>query len=230
MIIHSKTKEIVVFAGYRDWADELFSRVSHECPEKLFIRAASPDELSLLIDRIQPDCVVLAGWSWILPEEIVNSTLVVGLHPSDLPDYAGGSPIQHQIIDGVTSSKMTLFRVTSSLDSGPALSKVELSLCGHMEDIFERMVECGVRLLVPVFQDLKKIAAMPVETLYCVEEVKNKRRLKPEASRLKRSDFQTLTTLELFNLIRAREDPYPNVYIEDETGKLFFTRAEFEEK
>ena len=50
------------------------------------------------------------------------------MHPSDLPKYAGGSPIQHQIINGVINSKATLFEVTKEIDSGPILYKTNLSL------------------------------------------------------------------------------------------------------
>lgn len=200
------------------------------CPKIAFLRARDPDELALFVERVEADAIVLAGWSWILDKELLERNLVVGLHPSDLPAYAGGSPLQHQILDGVTESKLSLFRVTPDLDQGPVISKQDLSLRGHLDEIFDRIVEAGVTLLVPAFDELAEIAAMPEEPPSDVEKVENRRRLRPELSRIEKADFQSLTNRELFNLIRAREAPYPNVYVEDETGRLYFSRVEFVEK
>ena len=36
-----------------------------------------------------------------------------------------------------------------------------------------------------------------------------------------------MTAQNLYDTIRCREDPYPNAYIEDETGRLIFKRVEF---
>jgi len=39
-----------------------------------------------------------------------------------------------------------------------------------------------------------------------------------------------MSTRELYNFIRCRQDPYPNVYLEDEFGKLIFKNVEYEER
>ena len=88
-----------------------------------FLLANSKDELNQMLIKYKPIIIVLLGWSWILRKEIVNNYYVIGIHPSDLPNYAGGSPIQNQIINGISSSKCTLFKVTRDIDQGPILGK-----------------------------------------------------------------------------------------------------------
>ena len=55
------------------------------------------------------------GWSWIVKEKIYNNFLCLGLHPSKLPEYKGGSPLQHQIIDGKKRSSVTVLKLTKQL-------------------------------------------------------------------------------------------------------------------
>ena len=43
-----------------------------------------------MLMKYKPIIIVLLGWSWILKKEIVNDYYVIGIHPSDLPNYAGG--------------------------------------------------------------------------------------------------------------------------------------------
>jgi hypothetical protein len=63
------------------------------------------------------------------------------------------------------------------------------------------------------------------------------KRLKPEDSRLplmplsspaaSTGDAPQMTCRQLWDFIRCREDPYPNAFFEDETGRLVITRVEF---
>jgi hypothetical protein len=49
-----------------------------------------------------------------------------------------------------------------------------------------------------------------------------------EESRLEPNMFQTHSLEDLYNIIRALGDPYPNAYIEDEKGnRMLFKEVEF---
>ena len=221
----SKTELIIVFAGYRDWALAIFEGLHTTCPSTTFVPATSSERLSFLIDRINPDAVFLAGWSWILDKEEVEKQPIYGLHPSDLPAYSGGSPIQHQIIDGLTASKVSIFRLTPGLDDGPIVFKEDLSLAGHIGEIFGRITTCGVHLftrIVEIYPDV------PEEPQSAARQAPRKR-LQPDSSRLDKASLADMSCRNLYNLLRAREDPYPNVFLEDETGRLYFKLAELHE-
>lgn len=220
----SKTEPVFVFAGYRDWAVAILDGLRRTHPTVTMRHADTPEKLTALLKDDTPDAVLMAGWSWILPDEEVEKQPVYGLHPSDLPAYAGGSPLQHQIIDGVTASKISIFRLQPGIDSGPIISKADLSLDGHLDEIFGRITEQGIVLFADIlstFPDVDETPQPPGSS-------DTVRRLKPEDSKLTKSSLADLTCHDLYNLIRAREDPYPNVYIEDETGRLYIKRVEFD--
>ena len=47
------------------------------------------------------------------------------LHPSPLPKYRGGSPIQNQIINGESKSAVTLFKINNKIDQGDIIYQKE---------------------------------------------------------------------------------------------------------
>jgi len=220
----SKTEPVFVFAGYRDWALAILDGLRSKHPTVTVRHADTPEKLTALIKDDHISAVLMAGWSWVLPDHEVEKQPIYGLHPSDLPAYAGGSPIQNQIIDGVTASKVSIFRLQPGIDSGPIIAKADLSLDGHLDEIFGRITEQGIILFADILDTFPNVAETPQPP----GSGNTVRRLKPEDSKLTKSEFADLTCHDLNNLIRAREDPYPNVYIEDETGRLYFKRVEFE--
>ena len=44
-----------------------------------------------------------------------------------------------------------------------------------------------------------------------------------------KEDFLKMTARDLYDKMRCLEDPYPNAYIQDETGKLYFKLVSFKE-
>ncbi len=229
--MHLKTEEIIVFAGYRDWALSILENLQKNCKNIVFIHVETEASLYTVLAAVQVDAVFLAGWSWILPTSFLQNNFVIGLHPSDLPNYAGGSPLQHQILDGLTKTKMSLFEITPLLDHGQVFLKANLSLEGHMSDIFASMVESGSGLLIEAVTKLDNLKESSYEgTAEPLESIEIKKRLKPESSCLNKAEIPTLSTRDLYNKIRAREKPYPNVYIEDEVGRLYFRSVEFDPK
>lgn len=213
-----------LLCAYRDWARAALDEVVTRHPDKEFFRASTPGELEAMTRLHVPDVVVVVGWSWRVPDDVLNAAFVVGMHPSALPEYAGGSPLQHQIIDGLRESRATLFRLTSELDAGAIVDSVPLSLEGHMDEVLRAVSEATVGLVsrfLCVWPDVKTHAQRVTRT---------RKRLRPQDSLLTRDSVSSMTCRQLWDVIRCREDPYPNVYLEDETGRLVIKRAEFEPK
>lgn len=212
----------ILFCGYRNWASEVRWELQHRRPDIKIRYATTPEELTAMSAN-RYDFIVVVGWSWKIEDSIIDNT-VIGMHPSKLPDYAGGSPIQNQIIDGLKSSEATLFRLSSKLDGGDIISSEPYSLEGHLDDVFYSLKEATTNLLLSFIEAWPNIQYRPQAI------TSPRRRLKPEQSHLTRDELSTKTCSNLYDLIRCREDPYPNVYIEDETGRLIFKVVEFEPK
>jgi methionyl-tRNA formyltransferase len=196
--------------GYRKWALDIF--------KELETRRA----LIKITDVPEADVVLFYGWSDMIPEDIYNNKLCFILHPSPLPKYRGGSPIQHQIINGEKESAVTICRVTDKLDSGNIYSQTEFSLEGTLDDIFAEIIRIGVADTLRVLSDIES-----GDIKYILQDDKKAttfKRRKPEESEIK--DIQLKTVEELYNFIRALNDPYPNAFIKCKDGKkLYLTGA-----
>ncbi|SVE63951.1 uncharacterized protein METZ01_LOCUS516805, partial [marine metagenome] len=89
-----------------DIYDKLFKNYQNG---EVFIIRRKEDYSEEFVKTLNPDIILFYGWSWIISETIVNTYKCIMLHPSKLPKYRGGSPIQNQIIDGEIESAVTLF-------------------------------------------------------------------------------------------------------------------------
>lgn len=219
----------IVCCAYREWGLNVVQALTGLFPEHDFPTCKNPDEFSIELTRNgQPDLILAIGWSWIFDKEIASAVWIVGAHPSDLPDYAGGSPIQNQILNGVTQTKNTLFRITPNIDEGPIVAKIPLSLEGHIEEIFKRLTYTSIVLYSDFIRSYPDNIQLIKQSR--PDEHKTLRRLKPDSGKLTAEDFSKMSTRQLYDFIRCRESPYPNTYLEDEKGTLYFSRVEWVEK
>lgn len=221
----------ILFCGYRDWALGALEKLSDRSGN-VFDLAQTPDELAWHTHDTDYELILVVGWSWKIPDEVLDKSYVVGMHPSDLPDYAGGSPLQNQILAGIEETNASLFRLTSKFDAGSILGKTKIDLRGHISDVFAELTRVTVVLLDDLVEKFPLIEEIPQ-----VGSGNHVRRLKPEHSKLRNPIgsldgclLKPLTCKEMWDFIRCREDPYPNVYFEDETGRLVIKRVEFEPK
>lgn len=211
-----KTK--ILFCGYRQWSLDIYESL-HNYVDLI----ETPEEFNSAIKQETYDIIFFIGWSWIIPTHIINSTTCICLHPSELPLYRGGSPIQHQIINGETTSAVTLFIMTEKIDDGPILWQKKFSLQGELVDIFKTISQLGLEGIKHV---LDSNNLHEISTLQDNSRATFFKRRTPSQSEIKNTDFKDYTAEELYNKIRALQDPYPNPYIlcKDNT-KLFITKT-----
>ena len=85
----------IVCIGYRSWALEIYRNLRNQKKIKfLFL----PKENTKKILKLKPDYILFYGWSWKVKKNLINTNKCIMLHPSMLPKFRGGSPIQNQII------------------------------------------------------------------------------------------------------------------------------------
>ena len=91
-------------------------------------REAFDAALADLIDRYQPDWLVLAGFMRVLTEGFVNRYLgrLVNIHPSLLPAFPGLKTHQKALEAGVRVHGVTVHLVTPELDHGPIVDQAML--------------------------------------------------------------------------------------------------------
>lgn len=210
----------ILCCTYRTWADDIYDNIQklyindHE-----FVRVKSKKEFDEInMDNLNPDLILWYGWSWNIPADIYTNYFSVMLHPSKLPKYRGGSPIQNQIINGECISAVTLFKISKNMDAGPIINQSPLYLLGDLDDIFDRIIAIGTSLTIELLENY------PDNNLIKQNEQNSTSytRRTPNQSEIIPSDFEQYTAKELHNKIRALQDPYPNAYIKCKNNEKLY--------
>jgi methionyl-tRNA formyltransferase len=210
----------ILAIGYRDWSINIYKNLAKK---KIRIKILKKEVSLKEIKRYKPDFILYYGWSKKISKNIVERYKCIMLHPSRLPKYAGGSPIQNQIIRNVRQSAVTLFRMNEKIDRGNIISQKKISLSGNLNDIFKRIMSAGTLLSLKLFKSNYKEKKMKVTKVYL--------RRKPSESEITFKEIKSKSANYLYNKIRMLQDPYPNAYIRTSDGKkLYLIQAKITKK
>lgn len=213
----------IACVGYRKWALNIYDKLAQDF-EHIFLIIRSKEQYSdEVIKDFDPDLILYYGWSWIVPEKIIDHYQCIMLHPSPLPKFRGGSPIQNQIIRDIKKSAVTLFIMNKELDAGDIVAQDELSLEGSLDEIFSRISTIGYQLTKNIL--INGIDRKPQDhskaTYY--------ERRKPWQSEITIEELKTKNAQYLYNKVRMLADPYPNAFIKTFDGKrLLIKKVESE--
>ena len=211
----------ILCVTYRGWACNIYDMLQEALPHYDFkIIRTKEDYSEPIIRNYNPDIILWYGWSWKIPKIIVGSYFSVCLHPSPLPKYRGGSPLQNQIIRGEKMSAVSIVRMSEGLDEGDIIRQIPLSLSGTIDDIFQRMTDIGFSVTYDFLVNGITLTKQNHEqaTVY--------KRRKPVDSHLTTQELHNESAEYIYDKIRMLTGPYPCAYIEDFKGdKVFITGA-----
>jgi len=203
----------IVAVGYRNWALSIYKQLKKNKKLNILIIDTKKKLKNKKIIKFNPKFVLFYGWSWKVSKVLIDRYKCVMLHPSKLPQYRGGSPIQNQIIDGKKISSITLFKMNNKIDAGNIILQKKFLLTGSIEDIFNRMTKIGILLTKKMLSGKYREKKQPTENY------KVYKRRKPEQSEITLKELKEKKADFLFNKIRMLEDPYPNAFIRTKDGK-----------
>ncbi len=99
----------------------------------------------------EPDLIVTCAYGQILPESLLEGPRLgcINVHASLLPEYRGGAPIHHAIVDGKKETGITIMYMVKALDAGDMLTQVTVPIgpedtVGTMHD---QLSQAGADLL-----------------------------------------------------------------------------------
>lgn len=123
-----------------------------ELAQKLGIPAYTTERLSADAERVEwimanaPDVMLVIDFGHIIKEPLLSAARYgcLNIHPSKLPEYRGSAPLQRVLMDGRTSTAVSVFRLDAGMDSGPILAQPELEIAP--EDDFASLAEKAARL------------------------------------------------------------------------------------
>ena len=118
------------------------------------------DKLNLIkIKKINPKIIFFIHWSKFVNKSIFKKYLCIQFHSSNLPRGRGGSPIQNQIMLNIKKTKISAFKVSEKLDSGPICLQDNLSLHGNALDILRRMEAKSIKMIFFVLGEMASVLA-----------------------------------------------------------------------
>lgn len=94
------------------------------------VRSINDPDVVARIAALQPDWLVVVGWSQICREPILAIPRLgaIGYHPSPLPELRGRAVLAWTILLGCRSTAGTLFRLAPGADSGDILAQSSFDL------------------------------------------------------------------------------------------------------
>ncbi len=218
----------IVGCAYRLWALKIFDFIRTELNVNMVIfRDKSEVVLENIVSK-NPALLLFYGWSWRVPDEIVNKYLCLCLHPSPLPKYRGGTPIQNQIMNGEVEGAVSIFRMNGEIDAGDLCGQESISLEGDLYGILTRITTVGGFMSAKIVRDFQRgdLQFLPQEgepTVFA--------RRSPEESEITRDELNLAPARYLYNKIRGLQDPYPNAFIVcPDGGKLYIKEAVCEDE
>lgn len=124
--------------------------------ERLGIPVIQPEKLTgskelQEILALRADLIITAAFGQLLPKELLEAPRLgcINVHASLLPKYRGGAPIHQAIIDGETTTGVTIMYMVEKLDAGDIISQITVPIKEHQHtgDLFTILSEAGVSLL-----------------------------------------------------------------------------------
>lgn len=173
-------------------------------PEKL----RRPESVQDIVD-LRPDLIVTAAYGQILPKSILELPRFgcINVHASLLPKYRGGAPIHHAVMNGDSTTGVTIMYMAEGLDTGDMISSVELPIL--VEDttgtLFHKLSIAGANLVKNTLPDLiaGRLTAIPQNP----EEATYSPNISREDERI---NWQK-SALQVFNHIRGL-NPFPGAF------------------
>jgi methionyl-tRNA formyltransferase len=112
------------------------------------------------IQNLKPDLGVLASYGAIIPKEIIEifPLGILNIHPSLLPKYKGPSPIQFTILDGNTTTGVSVIKLDDQVDHGPIIKQEKIELKGNetLKKLTELLFLEGSKLINGIVQKINQ--------------------------------------------------------------------------
>lgn len=174
-------------------------------------------EILELLKDIAPDLIVVVAFGQILPATILKIPTLgcVNIHGSLLPKYRGAAPIQWALINGETTTGVTIMYMDKGLDTGDMLYKKEISITPDdtAGTMFDKLKNLGALALKE---------ALPLIENGGAQREKQNNSFSSAAPKIEKEMGKlnfNMSATEIENLIRGMS-PSPSAYIEYKGEKI----------
>lgn len=123
----------------------------------VFQPANIKNDYQSIID-LQPDLIITAAYGQLVPAALLEAPKLgcINVHASLLPKYRGGAPVHYAIINGETTTGVTIMYMVKKMDAGNIISQQEIAI-GDKEttgQLYDRLSVAGAKLLLETLPDI----------------------------------------------------------------------------
>lgn len=183
----------------------------------------NPSELSTIINEEKPELIIVSGWYWIIPTEVLNKVPngLIGLHASLLPQYRGFAPLVWAVINGEKKTGISLFYLSDGVDTGDIIDQRELiidnnctidTLLSKVEKMSLDMVDTNYKKILNKTNN--RISQSKNNVSYCSIR-------RPEDGLINWGD----DNISIHNFIRSQSDPYPGAFTHIKDKKYYILES-----
>jgi len=116
-------------------------------------------QLNAVLNEHNPDLICVVAYGKILPEFILRYPKYgcINVHASILPKYRGSAPINWAIINGETTSGVTIMHMDIGCDTGDIISVEETPIKDDETagELYDRLKVLGAELLIRTIDDIE---------------------------------------------------------------------------
>ena len=130
------------------------------CAKELGLNIIQPEKIGLEYEKLQAlnaDIMVTAAYGQYVPTKILKLfKKCLNVHGSLLPKYRGGAPIQRAIMNGETTTGITIMEMVKALDAGVMYAKAsyEILETDNSSKVFKELSLIGRDLLMAKIEDI----------------------------------------------------------------------------
>jgi methionyl-tRNA formyltransferase len=163
-------------------------------------QSASANDIKQIVSEVLPDVVITIAFGQIIKEDSLKipKNGWLNVHFSKLPKWRGAAPVQHAILNGESSTGISIFQLEKGMDTGPVylFEDVIIQENEKTPDVFNKM-----SLMVPglVLKTLEMISRN-------VPPIPQKSENTSYASKISKEDGKldwSNNSLDIFNKFRA---------------------------
>jgi methionyl-tRNA formyltransferase len=167
---------------------------------------------------LEPDLGIIVAYGSILKRNLLEIPAHgwLNVHYSLLPKYPGASPVQHVLLEGETTTGVTVFQLDEGVDSGPIVAQatVEIAPDATAGSVLEGLALVGSDLLIETLANLEsRLGAKTAQDRVSKHPVTRK-----ISRAMARIEFST-TASKIVNLVRAM-NPEPVAWFEFESQPI----------
>lgn len=175
------------------------------------VRSIKNDESYQIISKLNPDLLVVLGWSEILPARILALPTIgtVGAHASLLPHNRGSAPINWALIHGEKATGNTLMWLDENVDSGDIIAQREFPITPFdtCKTLYEKVAETNKEMLAGLIEDLQ-LGKKPIMGTRNESDEPLLPRRRPADGMI---DWNQ-SARKIYDFIRALAKPYPGAF------------------